>query len=169
MPRVRCAPCSWGPHSAATAVSDTLPSRISASCIPFPANRHGQWTAAPPGGWSVPPLIVELWPCRHSSLCLTEWQRRPAGAAGKLGRGSLAWGAEQGTGRAAAKHRGLLGLHWVERDRTRLFGGLVEETCPVLELEIGISWGPNVWRDTRDTPCLGSGDKARLPGCRHLC
>lgn len=115
------------------------------------------------------PLIVELWPCKHSSLCLTERQRAPAGAAGKLGRGSLVWGTEQGTGRAAAKHWEQPGLQWVERDRTRLFEGLVEDTCRVLELENGLSWGPSVWRDTRDMACLGSCDKASLPGCRHLC
>lgn len=40
----------------------------------------------------------------------------------------------------------------MERDRTSLFGGLVEETCLVLELENGISWGPSVWRDTKTHP-----------------
>lgn len=48
MPRVRCAPCSWGPHGAATAVSETLPSRTSASCIPSPADR-GMVRALQPG------------------------------------------------------------------------------------------------------------------------
>lgn len=112
------------------------------------------------------PLIVEPWPCRHSSLCLTEWQRALAGAADKLGRGSLAWGAEQGTGRAAARHRGQPGLQWVERDRIRIFKGLVEETRPLLELELenGLSWGPSVCEGTPGT--LPAREVVTRPACQ---
>lgn len=136
--------CSWGPHGAATAGSETLPSRTCASCIPFHADR-GMVKGLQPCQGAVLWLLALL-NCGHagSSLCLTERQRAQR-AAGKLGRGSLVWGTEQGTGRAAAKHWEQPGLQWVERDRTRLFEGLVEDTCHVLELENGLSWGPSVW------------------------
>lgn len=89
-----------------------------------------------------------------------------AGAADKLGRGSLAWGAEQGTGRAAARHRGQPGLQWVERDRIRIFKGLVEETCPLLELELehGLSWGPSVCEGTPGT--LPAREVVTRPACQ---
>lgn len=165
MPRVRCAlgdpmvlpllglrPCQAGPLLPASHSMQT-----------------GAWSrdCSPARGYSVAPLIVELWPCRHSSLCLTEWQRAPAGAAASWA--EAAW--------RGGQSRGLAGLQQSSGNSwgcsgwrgTRLFEGLVEDTCPVLELENGLGWGPSVWRDTRDMPCLGSCDKASLPGCRHLC
>lgn len=110
MPRVRCAPCSWGTQGAATAVSETLPSRTSASCIPFHADR-GMVKGLQPHQGAVLRLL-SLLNCGHAgtALCASPHGKGAAGAAGKLGRGSLVCGAEQGTGRAAAKNRGQLGL-----------------------------------------------------------
>lgn len=87
------------------------------------------------GVCTVAPLTAELQPRRHSSLGPAEWQRAQAGAAGRSGRGSLAFWVQSGGWQGCSKAWG--GRLWGERGRTWVFEDLVEGAYPLLVLEMG--------------------------------